>query len=108
MKVSEIMTTEVCCGSPGTNAAAAAEMMWTKNCASLPIVEDGGQVVGIVTDRDLFIALGTQNRRPAELPLGEMMRRDPAVCAPSDDVRKALKTMASEQIRAYPWWSQAS
>jgi CBS domain-containing protein len=57
------MTKDVSCGSPGTNVAAAAEIMWAKNCGSLPIVEDGGHVVGMITDRDLFIALGTQNRR---------------------------------------------
>jgi CBS domain-containing protein len=102
MKVQDIMTQEVSCGSPATNAAAAAEIMWTKNCGSLPIVEDGGRVVGMITDRDLFIALGTQNRRASELLVGEIMRREPAVCAPEDDIRNALKTMAKQQIQRLP------
>jgi CBS domain-containing protein len=102
MRVEEIMTKDVSYCTPGTNAAAAAEIMWTRNCGSLPIVEDGGRVVGLVTDRDLFIALGTQNRRPADLPVGEIMNRDLSVCAPGDDLRQALKTMAEKQSHRLP------
>lgn len=102
MRVEEIMTKDVSYCAPGTNAAAAAELMWTKNCGSLPVVEDGGHVVGMVTDRDLFIALGTQNRRPADLAVGELMNRDLAICAPGDDLRQALKTMAEKQSHRLP------
>ena len=102
MQVQEIMTKDVCCCSPTTNAAAAAEIMWTENCGSLPVVGDGGRVVGIVTDRDLFIALGTKNQRPAELPVGEMMTHDVALCAPEDDLQTALRRMAQKQVHRLP------
>jgi len=102
MQVQEIMTQEVSCGSLETNAAAAAEIMWTRNCGVLPIVADGGRVVGIVTDRDLFIALGTQNRRPADLEMREIMRPEPVSCAPGDEVRQALRTMAKEKVHRLP------
>jgi CBS domain-containing protein len=102
MQVQEIMTKDVCSCTPGMNAATAAEVMWTRNCGSLPVVEDGGRVVGIVTDRDLFLALGTSNRKPAELSLGEIMSKDVAVCNPGNDVRNALKTMAQRQLRRLP------
>jgi CBS domain-containing protein len=102
MRVEEIMTKDVCSCSPGTNAASVAEIMLTRNCGSLPVVEDGGRVVGIVTDRDLFVALGTGNRRPAEMSVGEIMSRDLAFCNPSSDVRNAMKTMAQRQLRRLP------
>lgn len=102
MQVQDIMTKQVSYCSPGTNAAAAAEIMWTRNCGSLPIVENGGSVVGMVTDRDLFIALGTRNLNAADLAVGEVMNRDLAICAPDDDVRDALKTMAQHQIHRLP------
>jgi len=102
MQVRDIMTQDVGSGSPATNAAEAAEIMWTKDCGSLPVVTDGGRLVGMVTDRDLFIALGTQDRRASALAVGEVMRQDPAACAPGDDVRKALKTMAKEKIHRLP------
>jgi CBS domain-containing protein len=102
VQVQDIMARNVSSGSPQTNAAAVAEIMWTKNCGSLPIVEDDGRLVGMITDRDLFIALGTQNRRAAELLMGEVMRREPFVCAPGDDIRSALKTMAQEGVHRLP------
>jgi CBS domain-containing protein len=102
MKVEDIMTKDVSSCNPGTNAAVVAEIMWAKGCGAVPVVEDGGRVVGIVTDRDLFIALGTQNRKAADLSLGEIMHRDPSLCAPSDDVRAALKTMAQAHVHRLP------
>jgi CBS-domain-containing membrane protein len=102
MKVQNIMTKNVSACSPGTNAAAAAEIMWTNSCGALPVVEDDGRVAGIVTDRDLFIALGTTNRIAADLLVGEVMSRDVATCAPADDVQTALRTMANRKLRRLP------
>ena len=102
MRVQEIMTKDVSFCSPGTNAAAATEIMWTRNCGALPIVVDGRGVVGMVTDRDLLIALGTRNRNAADLPVGEVMNKNLSVCAPDDDIRDALKTMAQRQLHRLP------
>jgi CBS-domain-containing membrane protein len=96
------MTSDISVCSPGTNAAAAAEIMWTRNCGSLPIVEDGRGVIGMVTDRDLLIALGTSNRTAAELLVGEVMSRELSFCAPGDDLCDALKIMAQKQLHRLP------
>ena len=74
----------------------------TRLRTGLPIVEEGHGVVGIVTDRDLLIALGTRNRNAADLPVGEVMNKNLALCAPDDDVRDALKTMAQRQLHRLP------
>lgn len=102
MRVEEVMTKEVSSCGPGTNAAAAAEIMWNRDCGILPVLEDAGKLVGVVTDRDLFIALGTQNRNASDLPVGEIMHREPSACAPEDDIRNALKTMAQQGIHRLP------
>jgi CBS domain-containing protein len=107
MQVEQIMSKDVCSCGPGLNAAGAAELMWKNNCGSLPVVQDGGHVVGIVTDRDLFLALGTANRKPGEVPVGEIMNRDLAFTTPGSDVRDALKTMAQRQLRRLPVVNQA-
>jgi CBS domain-containing protein len=101
MQVQDFMNKDVSYCSPGTNASTVAEIMWRKNCGVLPIV-DNGHVVGTVTDRDLFIALGTSNRRPSELVVGEIMRRDPAVCDQASDIRTALRIMGQRQLRRLP------
>ena len=60
MRVENIMTTtNVACCNPETNLAAAAEMLCMHNCGTLPVLEDIGRFLGVVTDRDICIALGT-------------------------------------------------
>jgi CBS domain-containing protein len=102
MKVQDMMTKNVSCCDPGTNSAVAAELMWTRNCGALPVVEEGGRVAGIVTDRDLFIALGTNNRNASDLPVGALMAKEPSTCAPGDDIRAALNKMAQHQVQRLP------
>ena len=102
MRVEEVMTRPVAFCNPATNAAVAAEIMWNQDCGSLPVAEDGGRAVGIVTDRDLFIALGTTNRRAADIPVGEVMETELACCAPEEDVRTALTTMAKRKLHRLP------
>jgi len=102
MRVEDVMTRGGASCNPGANAAVAAEIMWTRDCGFLPVLEDSGQIAGIVTDRDLFIALGTQNRNASELVVGEVMNRDPAICAPGDDILKAMRAMAKLGIYRLP------
>lgn len=60
MKIKDIMTTDVRICSPGTNLAAAAALMLDGDCGILPVVDEG-KLVGVVTDRDMYIALATRN-----------------------------------------------
>ncbi len=102
MQVQQLMTKEVACCSPETNAAAAAEIMWNANVGALPVVADGGRLAGVVTDRDLFIALGTSDRRASELPVSDVMHCSLSLCKPEDDVRTALSTMAQQRLHRLP------
>src|SRR4030095_12156459 len=47
-------------------ALAAAQLMWGGDCGILPVVDDG-ELVGVVTDRDMYIALATRNERASHL-----------------------------------------
>ena len=64
--VEDIMTrTPWCCG-PETNLAAVTELMWTHDCGALPVVGEG-RVLGMITDRDVAIALGTRDVAAREI-----------------------------------------
>lgn len=102
MKVKEIMTqTAVCCGSE-TNVGAAVELMWVHNCGVLPVVGPDRKLQGIVTDRDICIAMGTRNRLPGALSAGEVAIKEVFVCHPDDDIHDALQMMAEKQVRRLP------
>jgi CBS domain-containing protein len=63
---------------------------------------DDGELVGVVTDRDMYIALATQNARAAQLKVGAVATKKLASCAPEDDVQAALATMRQSRVRRLP------
>ena len=101
MKVKDIMTADLQTCDPQMSAAAAAGLMWDGDCGFLPVVE-AGTLLGVVTDRDLYIALATQNRRPSELLVGDVATRKVITCEPDADIHAALEAMKAHQIRRLP------
>ena len=102
MKVREIMTTDVEGCGPETNLAAAARIMWEKDCGSVPVLDSEGRVIGIITDRDICMALTTRNQLASEVTAGDVMGGAAKTCAPEDNASAALKTMQTEQLRRLP------
>ena len=102
MKIKEIMTSGPVACSPATNLAAAAALMLDADCGILPVVDDHGKLAGIVTDRDMYIALATRNARASQLTVGEVARRQVFTCGPDDDVQAALATMKQHRVRRLP------
>jgi len=65
-------------------------------------VVDDGALIGVVTDRDLFIALATQNERAASVRIGAVATMTVAACAPDDDLQDALAIMRHVRVRRLP------
>jgi CBS domain-containing protein len=101
MKVKDLMTKEPKTCTPETTLAAAAQLMWEGDCGILPVVDDG-ELVGVITDRDMYIALATQNARASHLRIGAVARTLVATCEPEDDVRVALDRMKQARVRRLP------
>ena len=93
MRVVDIMMGTPYFCRPETNLGSATELMWTGNCGFLPVVGSEGKVVGVVTDRDICIALGTRGRPSGEVTVAYVMSKKVYSCAPDDDVRVALSAM---------------
>jgi CBS domain-containing protein len=103
MKVKELMTATPYYCQPETNLGAATELMWKGNCGFLPVVGNDGKVFGVVTDRDICIALGTRNRLPGEIRVSEVITSQRLFyCCPDDDVHVALQAMQSGRVRRLP------
>ena len=103
MKVRDVMRTEVESCAPGTDLAAAAMIMWNADCGFVPVVEPGTRKVkGVITDRDICMALATTGKRPNERKVEEVMARTPFVVRPEDPVADLLAVMEREHIRRLP------
>ena len=101
MNVNEVMTRNLRTCAPGTSVAEAAALMLEADCGILPVVENG-QLFGVVTDRDLFIALATRNVRASEITAGDVAQRAVQTCRAEDDVDRALEIMKQNQLRRLP------
>src|SRR5579859_1944099 len=102
MIVQDVMTKAVAFCRPEANLAAATALMWEHNCGLLPVVDDRGRVTGVITDRDICIALGTRNQRACEIAVSGVAYRAAVLCNADDDVCFALKIMAAERVRRLP------
>jgi CBS domain-containing protein len=102
MKIKSIMTEPVQSCGPGTNLASIVETMWTHDCGIVPVVNERGEAVGIVTDRDICIALGTRNVVAAALTARDVMTQPVIGCAPEEDCFNALLTMEHHRVHRLP------
>jgi CBS domain-containing protein len=104
MKVQDIMVQDVRACRPETNLAEASFLMWENDCGALPVLEATGKVVGMITDRDIAMAVGTRNMAPSALIVFDVKPnpRELYTCAPDDDIHAALKTMREQGVRRLP------
>jgi len=108
MKVREVMTREAASCGLDMSLGSAVEIMQKFNCGFLPVIGEGGNVVGVITDRDICSALGKRDQKPSEVLVRDVMlpqdRTFPVlyVCTPDDNVRCILKSMRAQKIRRLP------
>jgi CBS domain-containing protein len=102
MTIRDVMTKQVTTCRPETSLAAASALMSENDCGALPILAEPGELAGILTDRDICIALGTRNARASELTAREVIETHPVICKSTDDIRSALETMGEARIRRLP------
>jgi CBS domain-containing protein len=102
MNVKSLMTSEPRTCTRETNLAEAAALMLDADCGILPVVDEEGKLVGVVTDRDMYIALATRNKLASQLTVGEVAPTKVFTCSPDDDVQTALATMKQHHVRRLP------
>jgi CBS domain-containing protein len=92
-------------------ARGAAELMRTRKIRHLPVVDRGGRLVGIVTDRDLRQVIFDPSMRErlgsAASGLGDVTVRDVmtwgvVTIRPGADIREAARRMHEQRIGALP------
>lgn len=99
--VREVMTPNPRTVTPETSVVEAAKLMTSEDVGPLPVVE-GGELVGIVTDRDLVVRVIAEGRDPASTVVGDVCSSKPVTVSPDDDVSHALTLLAKHQVRRLP------
>ena len=102
MKVKEVMTPNATAIWLTESLADAAKLMWENDCGVLPIIKDGRKVIGMITDRDICMAMAMRDTNPSSISVEEVMTGQVYAVKPEDDVEQALQEMQEHKIRRLP------
>lgn len=86
---------------PGATALDAALAMNAERIGSLVVVDEG-QVIGIVTERDILTRVVASERPPAATPIVEIMTSPILTCTPATTLDELRTTMRERRIRHVP------
>jgi CBS domain-containing protein len=101
MKARDLMTSDPTTCRPSDDLRAVIEVMREEDCGIVPITEGNGEhrVVGVVTDRDIALALGERDERPSAVRVSEVMTTDIVSCETDADLREVSRKMQEAQVR---------
>jgi CBS domain-containing protein len=86
---------------PDMNAADAAALMRSEDIGALPLVRDG-ELVGLVTDRDLVIRVLAERANPIQVKVGDIATGSPVTVTPDMRLSEARELMEEHQVRRLP------
>ena len=98
MKVRDIMTETPETVSPGTFIGDVALMMRDLDVGIIPVVKNG-ELMGVITDRDITIRVTASGLNPFEVTVQDFISPNTVTISPDDDIAEARKLMAENQIR---------
>ena len=102
MQISEIMTSQVVSIRGGDTADTAARLLSRNNVGALPVTDDQGRLVGMLTDRDLVTRCLAAGLSPRETPVSQIMPREPVTLPEDATPGEAAFKMGQRQVRRLP------
>jgi acetoin utilization protein AcuB len=96
MTVKDRMSSPAVTATPETRTKDALQTMYIRKIRRMPVVDDQGKLVGIVTQRDLF------EKGQADTPVGAIMSRDPYTIAIDTSIVHAATLMRNLGLGGLP------
>jgi CBS domain-containing protein len=106
MRLKDVMTRHVQDIAPEATLREAAEKMRSLDVGALPVC-DAGQLVGVITDRDIAVRAVADGRDPNRTSVRDAMTGQVCYCYDDEDVRRAVELMEARQIRRLPVYDRA-
>jgi CBS domain-containing protein len=100
--VRHAMSSDLKTAKPDMTAADAAGLMRSFDMGVVPVVEDDGTLVGLVTDRDLVVRVVADREDPNDIRLRDIATRSVVTVTPDMNISDARDLMAEHQIRRLP------
>jgi CBS domain-containing protein len=101
MKIREIMTRGVATADLSTTLEEIATIMRHEDVGAVPIVDDG-ELVGLVTDRDIVVRCVAEGGDPRESIAEDVLTGGLVTVSPDADVEEAARLLSTHKIRRLP------
>ena len=101
MLIREIMSTDVSYVDTSTSIPEVAKIMKQKDIGAVPVLQNGN-LVGIITDRDIIIRAVADNKDVNTITVEQIMTVDPVSIEENSDVDKATELMGEYQVKRLP------
>lgn len=98
MQAREVMSSTIRIIPSNTTIQAAAELMRQMDIGVLPVSENG-QIVGMLSDRDIAVRAVAEGADPAATPAHEIMSRNVISCFEDQDAREVANLMEQNRVR---------
>ena len=102
MKVRDVMTRPACMCTPDTTLDEASRRMEHSGCGTLAVVDSLRRITGILTDRDLAVAIGKTTVHPSQIFVRDAMTQPVYTCTAEDTLSAAVERMADARVRRLP------
>lgn len=88
--------------SPTTTLLDIANKLAAKRIGAIVVVGAGGEVVGIISERDIIRMLGADGPSCLSRPVSESMTRDVVSCGEGDTLEEVMAMMTARRFRHLP------
>ena len=102
MRISDIMSSTVACGTRNSSLREIAALMTKHECGEIPVCDDAHRPIGVVTDRDIVCRLVAQGKNPLELTAADCMSQPAITATPEMAIEDCARLMEQYHIPRLP------
>ncbi len=102
METHDIMTDDPCFCIEATTAVQLAQMMLEHDCGEIPVCDEQGRPIGVVTDRDICCRVVARGVDPRDVTAKECMTAPAITVLTTAAMDECCKLMAQYRIRRVP------
>jgi CBS domain-containing protein len=92
----------IICIEPTADLAAAAKLLSTHRIGALVVLDAGGRLVGILSERDIVRTMADVGSAVLQLPVAQVMTRNVSTCDVNDSVSSVMNRMTTGKFRHMP------
>jgi CBS domain-containing protein len=93
---------DIICIKPTANLAAAAKLLSRHRIGVLVVLDAGGRLVGILSERDIVRTMANVGSAALKLPVAQVMTRNVSTCDVNDSISSVMERMTKGKFRHMP------